>query len=68
MPRGPRLVRIASATALAASILVVRTSFFLAFSLHKKKTVSVHVLKVTSKRKLRSTETGKVGSAVTALT
>ena len=35
IPRGPRLVRIASATALAASIFVVRTSFFLAFSLHK---------------------------------
>ena len=36
MPRGPRLVRIASATALAASIFVVRTSFFLAFSLHRR--------------------------------
>ena len=38
MPRGPRLVRIASATALAASIFVVRTSFFLAFSLHNTTT------------------------------
>lgn len=34
MPLGPRLVRIASATALAASIFAVRTSFFLALSLH----------------------------------
>ena len=36
MPRGPRLVRIASATALAASMFVVRTSFFLAFSLCRR--------------------------------
>lgn len=33
MPRGPRLVRIASATALAASMFISRTSFFLALSL-----------------------------------
>lgn len=34
MPRGPRLVRMASATALAASMFISRTSFFLALSLH----------------------------------
>lgn len=33
MPRGPRLVRTASATALAASMLASRTSFFLLVSL-----------------------------------
>mmetsp|Transcript_7141 Transcript_7141/g.12308 ORF Transcript_7141/g.12308 Transcript_7141/m.12308 type:complete len:228 (+) Transcript_7141:1394-2077(+) len=33
MPRGPRLVRTASATAFALSMFVVRTSFFLALSL-----------------------------------
>jgi hypothetical protein len=33
MPRGPRLVLIASATALAASMFIKRTSFFLEFSL-----------------------------------
>ena len=34
MPRGPRLVRTASATALAASMLLIRTSFLRAFCLH----------------------------------
>ena len=33
MPRGPRLVLMASATALAASMFISRTSFFLALSL-----------------------------------
>ena len=33
IPRGPRLVRTASATALAASMFTSRTSFFLALSL-----------------------------------
>ena len=33
MPRGPRLVRTASATALAACMLLMRTSFLRAFSL-----------------------------------
>lgn len=36
MPRGPKLVRTASATAFAACMLLMRTSFFLAFSLRDK--------------------------------
>jgi hypothetical protein len=39
MPRGPRLVRTASATALAASMLDERTSFFLVVSLRKQNAV-----------------------------
>jgi hypothetical protein len=33
MPRGPREVRMASATAFAASMFIVRTSFFFELSL-----------------------------------
>ena len=62
MPRGPRLVRTASATALAASMFMMRTSFFLEFSLRQ----TTSAVRQAKRRRRRATGCNRSSEAVEA--